>query len=256
MSLRLFSWNVNGIRAVMGKDFAGSINQMNPDIIGLQETKAQTDQVQTALDSIDGYHIYSNHAERKGYSGTAVLSKVEPTNVQHGIGVKAHDNEGRVLTLEFDWGFYVTTYVPNSGRGLARHDYRGTWDKAFRRYLKDLDSAKPVVLCGDLNVAHQPIDLKNPKSNYNKTAGYTQLEIDGFSKHLKAGFTDTFRHLYPEEIAYTWWSYMGNARAKNVGWRLDYFIVSKRLMPSVEDSFTCPDIMGSDHCPVGLLLEV
>ena len=253
MPVRMYSWNVNGIRAIMNKGLADSLNDLNPDIIGLQETKAQNHQVEEALESINGYHIYSNHAERKGYSGTAVLSKVEPTNVQYGIGVKAHDNEGRVTTLEFDDYFYVTVYVPNSGRGLVRHEYRGKWDKAFRKYLKDLDSNKPVIVCGDLNVAHQPIDLAHPKSNYNKTAGYTQLEIDGMTRHLKAGFTDTFRKLHPEDVVYTWWSYMGNARAKNVGWRIDYFLVSNRVMPKVAKSFARNDIMGSDHCPVGIL---
>ena len=254
MSVRLLSWNVNGIRAVMKKDFAQSLDSLNADVLCLQETKAQVDQVVEALEPISGYHVYANHAERKGYSGTAILSKTEPTNVTYDIGVKVHDQEGRVITAEYDDYYLVTTYVPNSGRGLVRHDYRSKWDKALRSYLKNLDKHKPVILCGDLNVAHQPIDLKNPKSNYNRTAGYTQLEIDGFSKLLKDGFVDTFRSLYPEEIAYTWWSYMGGARAKNVGWRLDYFVVSKRFLPEVKDSITCPDIMGSDHCPVGLLL--
>ena len=252
MSDRLISWNVNGIRAAMKKDFDKNLSSLNVDVICLQETKAQVDQVKEALDSIDGYHVYANHAERKGYSGTAILSKKKPINVQDDIGVRAHDNEGRVITAEFDDYYLVTTYVPNSGRGLVRNDYRGTWDKAFRIFLKDLDKHKPVVLCGDLNVAHQPIDLKNPKSNYNKTAGYTQLEIDGFSKHLDAGFVDTFRKMHPDEIAYSWWSYRAGAREKNVGWRLDYFLVSERLMPSVNDSFIRPDMMGSDHCPVGI----
>ena len=255
MSLRLFSWNVNGIRAAMKKDFDRSLASLNPDVLCLQETKAQVDQVKEAVEVIDGYHIYANQAERKGYSGTSILSRNEPLAVAYGIGVKVHDNEGRVITAEYDDFYLVTAYVPNSGRGLVRHDYRAKWDKAFKKYLKDLDAHKPIILCGDLNVAHQPIDLKNPKSNYNKTAGYTQLEIDGFSKLLDSGFTDTFRHMYPDqEGAYSWWSYMGNARGKNVGWRLDYFLVSERLMPSVSDSVIKPDILGSDHCPVGLTL--
>jgi exodeoxyribonuclease-3 len=254
MTERLLSWNVNGVRAAVKKDFGGSLAIMNADVLCLQETKAQVDQVMEALESLDGYYIYANHAEKKGYSGTAILSKKKPINVQDDIGVKSHDNEGRVITAEYDDYYLVTTYVPNSGQGLVRNDYRGTWDKAFRSYLKNLDKHKPVVLCGDLNVAHQPIDLKNPKPNYNKTAGYTQLEIDGFSKHLNAGFVDSFRHLYPEEVAYSWWSYRAGARAKNVGWRLDYFLVSERLMPSVKDSFIMPDVMGSDHCPVGIEL--
>jgi len=254
MSARLFSWNVNGIRAAMKKDFIGSVDALNPDVICLQETKAQVDQVKEALEGLEGYHVYANEAERKGYSGTAMLSKYEPTNVQYGIGVKIHDQEGRVITGEFDDYYIVTAYVPNSGRGLVRHDYRAKWDKAFRSYLKSLDAHKKVVLCGDLNVAHQPIDLKNPKSNYNRTAGYTQLEIDGFSKLLNTGFVDSFRHMYPETVEYSWWSYMGGARAKNVGWRLDYFVVSERMMPEVVDSFIRQEIMGSDHCPVGLVL--
>ncbi len=254
MSQRLFSWNVNGIRAVMKKDFEQSLKVMDADVLCLQETKAQVSQVKETLESINGYHVFANEAERKGYSGTAILSKAEPVNVSYGIGVKAHDTEGRVITAEYDTFYLVTAYVPNSGQGLVRHDYRAKWDKAFRRYLRDLDGHKPVVLCGDLNVAHQPMDLKNPKSNYNKTAGYTQLEIDGFSKLLEDGFIDTFRNMYPEKIAYSWWSYMGNARAKNVGWRLDYFVVSDRFSSKVQDSFMEPEVMGSDHCPVGITL--
>ena len=254
MSQRLFSWNVNGIRAVMKKDFEQSLHSLNADVLCLQETKAQVVQVQEVLEALDGYHIYANEAERKGYSGTALLSRQEPLSVSYGIGVKAHDSEGRVITAEYQDYFLVTAYVPNSGRGLVRHDYRATWDKAFRRYLRGLDESKPVILCGDLNVAHQPIDLKNPKSNYNKTAGYTQQEIDGFTRLLKDGFTDTFRSMYPDKVGYSWWSYMGNARAKNVGWRLDYFVVSNRVSESVQDSFMEPEIMGSDHCPVGIII--
>lgn len=254
MSKRLLSWNVNGIRAAMKKDFGNNLDSLNADVICLQETKAQVDQVIEALEPIDGYHIYANHAERKGYSGTAILSKPKPTNVLNDIGVKIHDTEGRVITAEFDDYYLVTTYVPNSGRGLVRHDYRAKWDKAFRKFLKDLDAHKPVIVCGDLNVAHQAIDLKNPKSNYNKTAGYTQLEIDGFSKHLDSGFVDTFRSMHPDEVAYSWWSYRAGAREKNVGWRLDYFLVSERLMPEVEASFIHPEVVGSDHCPVGIAL--
>lgn len=239
----------------MKKGLIESLDTLNPDIIGIQETKAQNHQVEEALNPVEGYHIYSSHAERKGYAGTAVLSKAEPLDVRYGIGIDEHDNEGRVITLEFDSFFFITTYVPNSGRGLVRHDYRATWDKDFRKFLNKLDKSKPVILCGDLNVAHQPIDLTHPKSNYNKTAGYTQLEIDGFTNHLESGFVDTFRHLYPEKVEYSWWSYIGNARAKNVGWRIDYFLVSQRIIDKVKDSFTCPDIMGSDHCPVGIIYE-
>lgn len=254
-SMLIISWNVNGLRAVMKKDFEQSVNDMQPDILCLQETKAQEDQVEVALEQFDEFYIYANSAEKKGYASTALLTKTKPTNVRNDIGVKEHDNEGRVITAEYDDFYLVTAYVPNSGRGLVRHEYRGKWDKAFRRFLKDLDKHKPVILCGDLNVAHQPIDLKNDKANYNKTAGYTQLEIDGFTKHLEAGFVDTFRHLYPEEESYTFWTYMGNARAKNVGWRIDYFLVSERLLPRVADSYMHHEIMGSDHCPVGLKLR-
>lgn len=255
MSTRLISWNVNGIRAIMKKDFTEILASMETDVLCLQETKAQVDQVMEAVESIDGYYKYANHAERKGYSGTAIFSKIEPTNVQYDIGVKAHDNEGRVITAEYDDYYLVTVYVPNSGRDLVRLDYRSTWDKSFRKYLKDLDKHKPVIVCGDLNVAHQAMDLKNPKPNYNKTSGYTQVEIDGLSKHIDSGFIDTFRHMYPEEIAYTWWSYRAGARQRNIGWRIDYFLVSERMMPSVADSFIRPNMMGSDHCPLGIDLK-
>ncbi len=254
--MKLISWNVNGLRAVMKKDFAESLKTLDPDVLCLQETKAQDDEVRAAIESIDGYHIEVNSAERKGYSGVALLSKKEPISVVKGIGVKKHDNEGRVLTAEFD-NFYLTTaYVPNSGRELARLDYRKTWDDAFRRFLVDLKKEKPVIVCGDLNVAHQPIDLARPKSNYNKTAGYTQTEIDGLSKHLKKGFVDTFRHFHPDlEGAYSYWSYMFNARKKNVGWRIDYFLVSEDYTDHVRDAFIESEIYGSDHCPVGILIN-
>jgi len=255
MSLRMISWNVNGIRAVVKKNFFDDVAAMNPDIMGIQETKAQDHEVEEALKPLDGYHIFASHAERKGYAGTAILSRTEPTNVQYGIGVNGHDEEGRVITAEFDDFYFVTAYIPNSGRGLVRHEYRGQWDKDFRKFLVGLDKHKPVILCGDLNVAHQPIDLARPKSNYNKTAGYTQLEIDGMTAHLEAGFIDTFRELYPEKVEYTWWSYIGGARAKNIGWRIDYFLASERLKSKIKDSFTCPDVMGSDHCPVGIVYK-
>ncbi|MDX1406472.1 MAG: exodeoxyribonuclease III [Saprospiraceae bacterium] len=255
MALKIVSWNVNGLRAVMKKDFDASLAAMAPDIICLQETKAQEDQVHEALESINGYHIYANSAERKGYSSTAILSKIKPTQVQNDIGVKVHDREGRVITAEYDEYYLVTAYVPNAGRGLVRHDYRAKWDKSFRRFLVNLKEHKPVILCGDLNVAHQPIDLAHPKPNYNKTAGYTQLEIDGFTRHLEAGFVDTFRHLYPETVRYSWWAYFRNAREKNVGWRIDYFLVSDGLMPRVADTSMHSEIMGSDHCPIWLTLR-
>jgi exodeoxyribonuclease-3 len=255
MGQKIISWNVNGIRAAVKKDFHKSLQAINPDIICLQETKAQDNEVKNALMYIEGYHVYTNSAERKGYSGTAILSRKQPINVQPDIGVKVHDQEGRVLTAEYNAFYLVTVYVPNSGRGLVRLDYRQTWDKAFKRYLKDLEKHKPVIVCGDFNVAHQPIDLARPKSNYNKTAGYTQQEIDGFTRFMKNGFVDTFRYLKPEEIAYTWWSYMFNSRAKNVGWRIDYFLACRQLIENVKESFTLPDVTGSDHCPVGIMLE-
>jgi exodeoxyribonuclease-3 len=255
MSTKIVSWNVNGIRAVMKKDFASSLAQLDPDILCLQETKAQEDQVQKALESISGYHVFANAAERKGYSGTAILAKTKPSQVHFDISMDIHDNEGRVITAEYSDFYLVTVYVPNSGRGLVRHDYRAQWDKDFRKFLTDLNAHKPVIICGDLNVAHQPIDLANPKSNYNKTAGYTQLEIDGFKEHLEAGFVDAFRHLNPETVAYSWWSYMGKARAKNVGWRIDYFLVSDSLLLNVKESNIRHAITGSDHCPVQLVKD-
>jgi exodeoxyribonuclease-3 len=249
---RLISWNVNGIRAGVKKGFAERLKEINPDVIGLQETKAQDDQVQEALAEIEGYYIYSNSAERKGYSGTAILSKTEPISVTSDIGVAEHDTEGRVLVAEFEDYYYITVYVPNSGRGLIRLDYRKTWDEAFRNYIKGLEKKKPVIVCGDLNVAHQAIDLARPKSNYNKTSGYTQVEIDGMTAHLGAGFTDTFRHFHPDEPDhYSWWSARGGAREKNVGWRLDYFMVSNGILGNVKKAFIMSDVYGSDHCPVG-----
>jgi len=252
---KIISWNVNGIRASVKKGFADRLAEMNPDVICLQETKAQDDQVAEALAEIEGYHLHSYSAERKGYSGTAILSKAKPIAVTLGIDVAQHDTEGRVLTAEFDQHYVITVYVPNSGNGLARLPYRKTWDLAFRKYLKGLQEKKPILVCGDLNVAHQEIDIARPKANYNKTAGYTQDEIDGMTKLLKIGLVDTFRNLYPETVAYSWWSFRGGARAKNIGWRLDYFLASNNLMPQIADSFILPEIEGSDHCPVGIELS-
>ena len=196
---------------------------MNPDIIGFQETKAQDEQVATALNNLTGYHIYSNSATKKGYSGTAILTKKEPKSISYGLSIEEHDQEGRLICAEFDKFYFITTYVPNSGSGLKRLEYRERWDKDLLSFIKNKELEKPVFLCGDLNVAHQPIDLKNPKSNYNKTPGYTQKEIDGMGNFINAGYIDTFRYFYPEEIKYSWWSYRFNSRAKNIGWRLDYF---------------------------------
>ncbi|HCQ28885.1 MAG TPA: exodeoxyribonuclease III, partial [Flavobacteriales bacterium] len=205
--MKIVSWNVNGIRAIMKKGFIESVNDINPDILCLQETKAQDDQVREALFGIDDYQLYVNSAERKGYSGTAILTRPEPLSVQYDMGIEEHDKEGRVIAAEYKDYFLVTVYTPNSGSELVRLDYRKKWDQDFLHYVKNLEKTKHVIICGDLNVAHQPIDLKNPKANYNKTAGYTQVEIDGFENLLKAGFVDTFRHFYPDTVKYSWWSY-------------------------------------------------
>ncbi len=252
--MKLISWNVNGVRAVIKKEFAASLEVMNPDVLCLQETKAQDDQVLEALEDISGYHIFSNSAIKKGYSGTAILSKNEPLRVTEGIGIQQHDQEGRVLTAEFNDYYLVNTYVPNSQNGLKRLPYRQQWDHDMLAYLKELEVKKPVMWCGDLNVAHKPIDLKNDKSNYNKTAGYTQQEIDGMDNYHKSGFIDSFRHLHPEVEKYSWWSYRMNARERNVGWRIDYFLISELLMPEVKNAFILNEIHGSDHCPVGIEL--
>jgi exodeoxyribonuclease III len=253
--MKLLSFNVNGVRAAAGKTLVEDLHKLDCDVVGLQETKATPDEVKEALSELRGYFIYAFSAEKKGYSGTAILSKVEPLSVTNGIGIPIHDNEGRSITAEFEEFFYVTVYVPNSSSGLKRIDYRTKeWDVAFLKYLKKLEQTKPVVVCGDLNVAHQEIDLKNPKSNYNKTPGYTQAEIDGLTTALASGFVDTFRSLNPQTIKYSWWSYRGGARPKNVGWRLDYFLVSESLMSQVKDSEILNDILGSDHCPVQLTI--
>jgi exodeoxyribonuclease III len=254
--MKIISWNVNGIRAIQNKGFADTIEQLDADCILLQETKAQPDQVSKALDHLDGYHIYTNSAERKGYSGVSILTRQLPLVISNDIGMEEHDQEGRVITAEFEHFFLVNVYVPNAGQGLVRLDYRQTWDLEFLSYLKQLENTKPVIVCGDFNVAHQAIDIARPKANYNKSAGYTQVEIDGFSHFLEAGLIDSFRHFHPEKIAYSWWSYRANARAKNIGWRIDYALTSANLINQVCDSFILPDITGSDHCPVGLTIKL
>jgi exodeoxyribonuclease-3 len=256
--LNLISWNVNGIRAIVKKDFVSQVKMLNPDILCLQETKAQKEEVRAALSLLPEYKTYVNASKaRKGYSGTAILTKCEPVEVNYDIQVAKHDQEGRVITVEYPDYYLVTVYVPNSGRGLVRLDYRKTWDKAFRRYLRNLEQKKPVIACGDFNVAHQSIDLANPKPNYDKTAGYTQVEIDGFTKLLKDGFIDSFRYFNPETIAaYSYWSYMFNARENNTGWRIDYFLCSSQLESHVSEPKIYPDYRGSDHCPVGLNLTL
>ncbi len=252
--MKLITWNVNGIRAILRKDFHKFITNENPDILCLQETKAHPDQVDVALHNYE--HHFWNSAEKKGYSGTAIFSKIKPKSVSCGIGIDEHDKEGRVITLEFSDFFLINAYVPNSGRGLPRLKYRERWDEDFLEYLKKLDKKKAVVLTGDLNVAHTEIDLANPKSNYNKTAGYTQKEIDGFERMLKAGFMDSFRKLYPDRKgAYTYWSPMANCRAHNIGWRIDYWIISERFMKNVKDIKILDKVMGSDHCPVEMELK-
>jgi len=246
--MRFVSWNVNGLRACMGKGFEESFKALNADFFCLQETKMQAGQLDLQL---EGYESYWNYAEKKGYSGTAIFTRLHPLNVTYGIGKDEHDNEGRVITLEMEKFFLVTVYVPNSQDGLRRLDYRMTWEDEFRAYLQRLDAVKPVIVCGDLNVAHEEIDLKNPKSN-RRNAGFTDEEREKFGILLNAGFADTFRRLYPEQVTYSWWSYRFRAREKNAGWRIDYFLVSERLMPFVADAKIHTDIMGSDHCPVSL----
>jgi len=255
MELKIISWNLNGIRAVEKKGLSDIVKNLNSDVICFQETKAQDDQVSTVIENY-GYHFKSNSAVRKGYSGTAIMSKNEPIKFITDIGIDNHDQEGRVTTAEYNNFYLVNVYVPNSGAGLVRLDYRKQWDIDFLSYLKALEEKKPVILCGDLNVAHQPMDLANPKNNYNKTAGYTQIEIDGFNNLVKSGFIDTFRIKYPTKIAYSWWSYRFNARARNIGWRIDYFLVSPSIIENISEAFILPDVVGSDHCPVGIVLNL
>jgi len=247
--MKLVSWNVNGLRAIYKKGFIDEFKNLDADIFCIQETKMQEGQIELNLDN---YYEYYNYAERKGYSGTAIFTKKKPLNISYGIGIEEHDKEGRVITLEFESFYLVNCYTPNSGRELARLQYRMIWEEEFRKYLEKLDIKKPVILCGDLNVAHKEIDLKNPKAN-RKNAGFTDEEREKIAKLLKSGFTDTFRKLYPDkEGCYTWWSYMRNSRANNAGWRIDYFLVSDRISNNIKDSYIYSDIMGSDHCPVGL----
>lgn len=251
--MKIISWNVNGIRAVAKKDFFEQIKRLNPDVLCLQETKAQDDQVVETLKELEGYHVYSNSAVKKGYSGTAIISKTKPLNVFSDINNHEYDQEGRVLTAEFEDFYLTVVYVPNSGSELKRLDYRQAWDAEFLTYLKKLEEKKPVIVCGDLNVAHKPIDLAHPKANYNKYAGFMQEEIDGMDNYIKSGFVDTFRHFFPDkEKAYSWWSYRGGARERNVGWRIDYFLVSTPLIKKVKKAEILPEEHGSDHCPVSI----
>ncbi len=250
--MKLISWNVNGLRACVGKNFMEDFQKLDADIFCLQETKLQEGQIELDL---PGYHQYWNYAEKKGYSGTAVFTKKEPLSVAYGIGVEEHDHEGRVITLEFEDYYLVTVYTPNSQDGLKRLDYRMQWEDDFLAYIKSLDEKKPVIYCGDLNVAHQEIDLKNPKTN-RKNAGFTDEERAKMTTVLSSGFVDTFRYFYPDaEGIYSWWSYRFRAREKNAGWRIDYFIVSERLKDRLENASIHTEIFGSDHCPVELDLK-
>ena len=251
--MKLISWNVNGLRAAVTKGFMESFNELDADIFCLQETKLQPEQISLEL---PGYEQYWNSAVKKGYSGTAVFTRIKPLSVTNGIGIEEHDQEGRVITAEYDNFYLVCCYTPNSQRELARLEYRMAWEDAFRNYLLELDKKKPVILCGDLNVAHQEIDLKNPKTN-RKNAGFSDEERAKMTELLGAGFTDTFRHLYPDVIEqYSWWSYMGKARERNTGWRIDYFITSKRLDDKIQEAKIHQQIFGSDHCPVELDIDL
>ena len=262
--MKLVSWNVNGIRACMKKGFVDFFTNIDADIFCIQETKMQVnsknnnDEILEIINSpvFNNYFMYWNSAEKKGYSGTAIFTKIKPTEVKYGIGKEEHDKEGRVITLEYEKFFIVNIYTPNSKRELERLDYRQVWEDEVRKYLVDLNKQKPVIMCGDLNVAHKEIDLKNPKTNH-KNAGFTDEEREKMTLLLNAGFTDTYRYLYTEkENAYTWWSYMGQARMKNVGWRIDYFIISCDIKDKINDANIYNEIFGSDHCPIGLEIEI
>lgn len=248
---KMISWNVNGIRACLDKGFLEYAKSTDADIFCIQESKMQAGQAEVDL---PGYHQYWNYAEKKGYSGVAMFTKEEPISVTYGLGIEEHDHEGRVITAEFEDYYVITCYTPNSQDGLKRLDYRMQWEDAFRAYLKKLEEKKPVIFCGDLNVAHKEIDLKNPKTN-RKNAGFTDEEREKFTTLLNAGFTDTFRYLHPEQVTYSWWSYRFKAREKNAGWRIDYFLVSNRLRDMIEKADIHTEIFGSDHCPVELVVK-
>lgn len=250
--LKFISWNVNGLRACVGKDLENQFKELDADFFCLQETKMQEGQLDLTF---EGYNSYWNYAEKKGYSGTAIYTKHQPLSVSYGMGVEEHDHEGRVITLEYEKFYLITVYTPNSQTELRRLDYRMTWEADFRKFLKNLDAKKPVIVCGDMNVAHEEIDIKNPKGN-RKNAGFTDEEREKMTELLNDGFTDTFRYKYPEQVTYSWWSYRFKAREKNAGWRIDYFLVSDRLQTNIADAKIHTDIMGSDHCPVELDLDI
>ena len=250
--MKFISWNVNGFRSCLGKGFEEFFNSQNADFFSIQETKMQEGQAEL---NAPEYRQYWYSAEKKGYSGTAVFTKHEPISVKYGIGIEEHDHEGRAITLEYENFYLLNVYTPNAQRELARLDYRMSWEDALREYMIELDKKKPVIYCGDLNVAHEEIDLKNPKTNH-FSAGFSDEERGKFSELLASGFTDTFRALYPDTVKYSWWSYMYGARQKNVGWRIDYFVVSNRIFDKVKDSFILTEVMGSDHCPVGIEMDI
>lgn len=250
--MKLISWNVNGLRACVGKGFEEIFKKLDADFFCLQETKMQEGQLDI---SFDGYESYWNYADKKGYSGTAIFTKHHPVSVSYGLGIDEHDHEGRVITLEMEKFYLITVYTPNSQDGLRRLDYRMTWDDDFRKYLNSLDKKKPVIVCGDMNVAHEEIDLKNPKSN-RRNAGFTDEEREKFTELLSCGYIDTFRDLHPEDIVYSWWSYRFKAREKNAGWRIDYFLTSERVKTAIKEANIHTEIFGSDHCPVELNIEI
>lgn len=250
--MKVVSFNVNGIRAITSKNFIQDMTEINPDVICLQETKADVEQVKLAVASLSSYEVFANAADKKGYSGTAILTKHKPISVVYDMGIDEHDHEGRIVAIEFEKCYVISVYVPNSGSELARLSYRQQWDADFLKYLKSLEESKPVVVCGDFNVAHTAIDLARPKENYNKAAGYMQEEIDGMNNFIAADFIDTFRHFYPNESKYSWWSYRAGAREKNVGWRIDYFLVSASFISNINSASIHNEIHGSDHCPVAI----
>lgn len=254
--MHIISFNVNGIRAISKKEFFKDMKRLDADVICLQETKATVEQVkETVRTELSNYHLYANEADRKGYSGTAIFSKKEPITVVYDMGIEEHDNEGRVICAEFSDYYVVTVYTPNSGSELLRLDYRQNWDADFLKYIKGLESKKPVLVCGDFNVAHKDADLARPKPNYNKSAGYMQAEIDGMDSYTSNGLVDTFRAKNGDEVKYSWWSYRGGARAKNVGWRIDYFLASEILVDRIDEASILNDVHGSDHCPVSVKLK-
>lgn len=254
--MKIISFNVNGIRAISKKTFFEDMESVNPDVICLQETKASVEQVKETVEKqMSDYHIYANQAVKKGYSGTAILSKIEPIGVTYDMGIEEHDQEGRVTCAEFEDYYVVSVYVPNSKNDLSRLDYRQKWDADLLSYSKNLEKKKPVIICGDFNVAHRDIDLARPKANYDKSAGYTQKEIDGLDNFTSNGFVDTFRELNSDKVKYSWWSYRGGARDRNVGWRIDYLLASESLTDKISEAYILNEVLGSDHCPLGITIK-